>query len=301
MAIEKSEHMVKKAFDNAYFVPNLKNKFLKKIIKFVLINVLSQIRKVKFYFTVSILHPFLFYFFIQLKNKNLKNKNNLITISVKELSQYSDDYNEKNFVFIKNFIDINFYNKLLNDFPNKIYFKHKNDPTKFYYWGFEYLSELSNKKYLNFDEKLLSKFTFVDQYYNFILSDLFCENFKKITQYKYVKSKFSLKVLSINATYAASGAFLIPHKDSAYILDNSELVHNCIHFIDGNDADIEESGGTGLYLDNQFQKKVFIPSTLKNSLLIYNTKANLFHGFNFINKNSFRKAFAFQIIEKRFN
>ena len=295
MAIEKSEYLISKAFDNAYFVPNLKNIFLKKIIRIILIRLLSPIRKVKFYFTVSILHPLLFYFL-----PNIRNKNNLTTISVKELSQYSDDYNKKNFIFLENFIDINFYNKLLNDFPNKMYFKHKNDPTKFYYWGFEYLSEIPNKKYLNFDGQLISKFAFVEKYYNFILSDLFRENFKKLIQCKDTKLKFFFKVLSINATYADGSSFLIPHKDSAYLSDKSELVHNCIHFIDGNDANIEKSGGTGLYLDNQFQKKVLIPSTLKNSLLIYNTKANLFHGFNFVNKNSFRKAFAFQILEKKF-
>jgi hypothetical protein len=293
MAIEKSEYLISKSFDNAYFVPNLKNIFLKKIIRIILIRLLRPIRKVKFYFTISILHPLLFYFL-----PNLRNKNNLITVSVKKLSQYSDDYNKKNFIFLENFIDINFYNKLLNDFPNKIYFKHKNDPTKFYYWGFEYLSEIP-KKYLHFDGQLISKFAFVEKYYNFILSDLFRENFKKLIQPKDTKLKFFFNVLSINATYADSGSFLIPHKDSAYLSDKSELVHNCIHFIDGNDANIEDSGGTGLYLDNQFQKKVLIPSTLKNSLLIYNTKANLFHGFNFINKNSFRKAFAFQILEKK--
>lgn len=296
MAIEKSKHLINKAFENAYFVPDIKNKFLKKIIKVILIKLLSLFRKAKFYFVVGILHPFLFFFSL-----NLRDKNNLTTISVKELSQYSDDYNKKNFIFIENFIDIHFYNKLKNDFPSKMYFKHKNDPTKFYYWGFEYLSELINKKYLNFDGQLLSRFAFVEKYYNFILSDLFSENFKKMIQFKDTKLEFSLKVLSINATYADSGAFLIPHKDSAYLLDSSELVHNCIHFIDGDDSNIEESGGTGLYLDNEFQKKVLIPSTLKNSLLVYNTKANLFHGFNFIKKNSFRKAFAFQIIEKKFN
>lgn len=296
MAIEKSEYLINQAFEKAYYVPDLKNRFLKKVIKLILIKLFNLLRKAKFYFTVGILHPFLFYFSL-----NLRNKNNLVTISVKELSQYSDDYNKKNFVFLEDFVDISFYNKLLNDFPNKMYFKHKNDPTKFYYWGFEYLSELINKKYLDFDEKLISNFTFIEKYYNFILSDLFCENFKKMVRRKDIKLKFSLKVLSINATYADSGAFLIPHKDSAYLSDNSEIVHNCIHFIDGNDANIEESGGTGLYLDNEFKRKVLIPSTLKNSLLIYNTKANLFHGFNFINKSSFRKAFAFQIIEKKFN
>lgn len=296
MAIEKSKYLINKAFENAYFVPNLKNRFLKIIIKVILIRLLSLLRRANFFFTVNILHPFLFFFSF---NKN--NKNNFTTISAKDFSLYSDEYNKNSFLFLQDFVDINFYNKLLNDFPSKKYFKHKNDPTKFYYWGFEYLSNVS-KKYLNFDRKLISNFNFIEKYYNFILSDLFCQNFKKLILNKNSEKKFSLKILSINATYADKGAFLIPHKDTAYLQsDNDELIHNCIHFIDGDDSNIEESGGTGLYLDNEFQKKVLIPSTLKNSLLVYNTKANLFHGFNFIKKNSFRKAFAFQIIEKKFN
>jgi len=293
MAIEKSKYLVNLAFEKAYFVPSLKNELLKKVIKVFLIKLLSPLRIAKFFFTVNFLHPFLYYFSLKRDNNE-----NLISISVKDFSQFSDEYNNNNYLFFKDFIDVNFYNGLLENFPKKIYFKHKNDPTKFYYWGFEYIKWV-NRKYLNFDGKLITKFTLIEKYYNFILSNKFLENFKKILSVQGSKKNFSLEVASINATYADRGAFLIPHKDTANISPDNETTHNCIHFIDGNDANIENSGGTGLYLDNFFQKKVLLPSTLKNSLLIYNTKLDLFHGFNFINKNSFRKAFAFQIVEKK--
>jgi hypothetical protein len=294
MAIEKSENLIKKAFDNAYSVPDIKNKFLKKIIRVFLIQLLTFIRMLKYFMSTNVLHPFLFYF-----SFNINNKNNSMDISSKNLSQYSGEYNSNNFLFLENFIDVNFYSKLLSDFPKKKYFKNKNDPTKFYYWGFEYLNN-RNKKYLNFDGKLISKFQYVEQYYNYILSNIFRDNFSKLLSNKNLESQFSLKIISINATYADEGAFLIPHKDTAYLgSESKEIIHNCIYFVDGNDSMIEESGGTGLYLDNEFQKKVLVPSTLKNSLLVYNTKANLFHGFNFMKKNSFRKAFAFQIMQKK--
>lgn len=294
MAIEKSENLIKKAFDNAYYVPDTKNKLLKKMIRVFLIKSMTFFRMLKYFMTVNVLHPFLFYFSL-----NINNKNNSMDITSKNLLQYSAEYNSNNFLFLENFIDVNFYNKLLSDFPKKKYFKNKNDPTKFYYWGFEYLNS-QNKKYLNFDGKLISKFQYVEQYYNYILSNIFQDNFSKLLSNKNLESKFSLKTISINATYADEGAFLIPHKDTAYLgSESKEIIHNCIYFVDGNDSMIEESGGTGLYLDNEFQKKVLVPSTLKNSLLVYNTKANLFHGFNFMKKNSFRKAFAFQIMQKK--
>ena len=65
MAIEKSKYLINKAFENAYFVPNLKNRFLKIIIKVILIRLLSLLRRANFFFTVNILHPFLFFFFFQ--------------------------------------------------------------------------------------------------------------------------------------------------------------------------------------------------------------------------------------------
>ena len=65
MAIEKSENLINKAFENAYFVPNLKSKFLKKIVKIISIKLLNPLRRAKFFFTVNILHPFLFFFFFQ--------------------------------------------------------------------------------------------------------------------------------------------------------------------------------------------------------------------------------------------
>ena len=91
MAIEKSKYLINKAFENAYFVQNLKNRFLKIIIKVILIRLLSLLRRANFFFTVNILHPFLFFFSF---NKN--NKNNFTTISAKDFSLYSDEYNKNN-------------------------------------------------------------------------------------------------------------------------------------------------------------------------------------------------------------
>lgn len=100
-------------------------------------------------------------------------------------------------------------------------------------------------------------------------------------------------VISINCTFAECRSFLIPHKDTAFLGGDESVIHNFIPFIDGNDKILRNSGATSLFLDNEFKKEVLVPSTLKNSLLVYNIKANVFHGFNFMEKNSYRKAIAF--------
>ena len=56
-------------------------------------------------------------------------------------------------------------------------------------------------------------------------------------------------------------------------------------------------GGTGFYKDNEFQSPIFIPRTIRNSLIIYNQSENFYHGFKTIDcpKTIYRKAINFQI------
>ena len=52
-----------------------------------------------------------------------------------------------------------------------------------------------------------------------------------------------------------------------------------IYFVDGCNINPELSGATGMYVDNEFKNPLFIPNTLKNSCLIYNSSSKFFHGF----------------------
>ena len=126
-------------------------------------------------------------------------------------------------------------------------------------------------------------------YYNFIKSKFFKQFINEINS-----DGYNFECVSIIATSAKKNSFLIPHVDSISEDKNRKLTINCIHFIDGNDDDIEYSGGTGIFQDNEFKDKIFIPKTLKNSLLIYNSKLKFFHGFQKMKKKNYRKAIAFQ-------
>ena len=72
---------------------------------------------------------------------------------------------------------------------------------------------------------------------------------------------------------------------------------NCIFFIYANPNN-KSSGGTGIYKDNQFLNKVFEPSNLCNSLLIYKTDKDFFHGFDEMPKGSLRYAITAQFNQK---
>ena len=96
---------------------------------------------------------------------------------------------------------------------------------------------------------------------------------------------YDYKLYSIIASNAQEKSFLAPHMDTiASIKDYKNKMINCIFFVKGNDGDIEYSGVTGLYKDNNFEDKIFQPKTINNSILIYNSTTEFFHGFKTLKK-----------------
>ena len=98
-----------------------------------------------------------------------------------------------------------------------------------------------------------------------------------------------------------NNSYLAPHIDG--VQTEKSKTYNFIFFIDGNNSNPSLSGGTGLYSDNNFEKPIFIPTTLKNSVLIYNSTSEFYHGFNFtiLDKKTFRKTINFQFFLKIYN
>ena len=68
-------------------------------------------------------------------------------------------------------------------------------------------------------------------------------------------------------------------------------------FIDGG-SEPGKSGGTGIYKDADFEKPLLVPHCLENSVLIYNSKNDFYHGFDVMSKDTFRHAITFQFIQE---
>lgn len=289
MAVNYSKKLVEEAFHNSYFVPNIENKFLKKIIKIFNIFIIKKYR-----FFIYNLKNFIVNLFtnIRIILKNKKKNYFKLSITKTNYDKISNELEKNGWVYIENFLDTNFYNLLLKNWPSNLYFKYKNDPLKNYLWGFEYLKKGEKEYYLNNDEKKLILFDELHAYYNFIKSKFFKQFISELNS-----DRCNFECVTINATSAKKNSFLIPHLDSISEDNNRKLTINCIHFIDGNDDDIEYSGGTGIFQDNEFKDKIFTPKTLKNSILIYNSKLKFFHGFQKMKKNNYRKAIAFQFFQ----
>lgn len=82
---------------------------------------------------------------------------------------------------------------------------------------------------------------------------------------------------SLGSSWARVGSHLLPHKDNAAKHGHNTVV-NFVIFVDGTSPAIE-SGGTSLFRSNLYSDPLLIPSSLKNTAIIYGTGQQLHHGF----------------------
>ena len=240
-------------------------------IKIFIINIIRQQRKRYFLSTIKIQESNYKYF-------------NLKTNLKKNSSMIQSDIMSKGYYFCENFLDHEFYDFLNKNFPATFELHKSKQAIKNYNMGYFY-GEFS--KFSIYSEQKCS--TALNCFYKHILSDNFETEINNI--FNINENKFICR--SIVTSTATEKSFLIPHIDHIST-ENRQLSLNFIYFVDGNNDDITHSGGTSIYKDNEGLITLCEPTSLKNSLLIYNNSANFFHGFKIIKKNCFRKAISFQ-------
>lgn len=275
MAIKLNDDMLLIAYKNLYGNLFAKNTHDIKILKILNFFLIWNIR-IKVYFINifrSILRRLVY-------NSNQINKYIISTSLSSNGTIIRKEILEKGYIFLENFLNKDFYNCLNKNFPKKYELLKSNSPLKNYNMGF-----LFNKK----NHLDLEKPNIINIFARFIIS---LEFEKEVNNIFNLKNK-KLFCKNIVTSIAEEKSFLIPHMDSI-ANKSTDLNINFIYFVDGNDQDIEYSGGTSIYADNEANNILLKPSTLKNSLLIYDNTKNFFHGFKIMKKNNFRKAVTFQ-------
>lgn len=215
------------------------------------------------------------------KNISEKKSHFISTCLSKNKEAIKKEILDKGYIFLENFLNIDFYNYLNDNFPKKYELLKSKNAFKNYNIGYIYVKD---ERHLS-----LQKNSAINIFYRFILSHEFEKEINNIFELDDKK----LFCKNIVTSFAEEKSFLIPHMD-AICLERKDLNINFIYFVDGNDLDIEYSGGTCIYYDNKATKILLKPKTLKNSLLIYDNTKSFFHGFKIMKKKNFRKAVTFQ-------
>tara|TARA_Y100000996_G_scaffold383484_1_gene339449 strand:+ start:411 stop:1250 length:840 start_codon:yes stop_codon:yes gene_type:complete len=274
MAIELSDKMLEFANKNLYgkLYSHKTDKTLFKILNFFLVLIL----RVRIYL-INICRKILKLFSfldkdtqsnIEIKT-SLANNSNLIKKKVLE----------KGYCFLDNFFNNDYYLFLNENFPKKYKFNKSKNALKNYNIGFIYEKEKKNPD--------LELSQCLKEFYEYLQSRNFKDELNKIFGFN------DFYCHNIVSSYAENYSFLIPHKDSiSKTMKNLNL--NFIYFIDGNETLIDNSGATCIFEDNNGEKVLLKPNTLKNSVLIYDNTKHFFHGFKIMKKNCFRKAISFQ-------
>ena len=274
-----SEEQIHKAFSYKYFIPQIKNIFLKNIIFLINVKILKNFRILK--------HKINSLIDRDAKKNNINVDNNF---SSKNLKPYSEFYKNNGYCFIENFLDKDSYSSLLNNWPSENLFPPILSPTKYYSFSFGFENQ-NAKDLINLTtrEKIehvknIKKSKILEKLYKFILSDENQKNFSNL-----YGADEDWKCYLIFATIAKENAYLIPHRDKVNFNQDINGSFNVSFFVDGKNEFPEHSGALGLYEDNNFGKSIFIPTNLKNTLFIYDTKKNFYHGFPRIHKGCYRK------------
>ena len=212
---------------------------------------------------------------------------------VAPLDKFRKQFKSERYAFIKDFFCPDTYNKICESFPHEVFFNYPQNGVKFYSWSDEsrWVRGKNSTTYKASNGKQFFEiYPTFRKLYDFLDSSEMSEKVKIITNSR------KAELFSIAITRAQEGSFLSPHLDT--IGENrkagDKVMCNIIYFLLAGGSSPENSGGTGLYLDNEFNNPIFIPTTMRNSALIYDSVEPFYHGYDLMAPGSFRWAIVFQ-------
>ncbi len=179
-----------------------------------------------------------------------------------------DEFLSNQWAYCGSFWTKHFHEKLVSQCPPKRFFDPIKYITKSYDIGFRW--SYKDKTYPEY----LSDFPAYKLSYDYLSSKEFCNKLTSL-----VGDDVERVCYKILMTRAYGGSSIIPHIDSHNEIGNINLVI----FIDGND------GGLGIWQDNEFKKKIFIPKKLTNTCMLYDMCEEFYHGFEPMKKGKYRR------------
>lgn len=199
----------------------------------------------------------------------------------------ADEFRDKSYAYLENALPSSCYESLVVQFPPRKFFDPFYDLTKTYDWGFVWNRGKPDPEYLDL-------FPALKAMYDYVRSNEFCQ---KVTEM--CGDDVERQCYSIDTTFARSGAYLTPHQDAVIEDGRGSAFVNFIYFVTGNGEPFT-CGGTSISSDAEMNKLLFVPNTLNNSMVMYKSQENIWHGFRPIGKGQCRRAIIFQYCSKTY-
>jgi hypothetical protein len=205
----------------------------------------------------------------------------------KNLENGANHFQQYGWAFIENIFSPPFHQELKKNWPKKFYLNPPGKMTKSYNTGFNWSVEQKIKPVH------LNRFPTLSKLYHYLQSEEFA---KRITDFVGRGTEFICYSFVINVTYP--GSQVSPHKDGIFANPKTKNFLNMVFLINGRGG--KNSGGLILAKDNELKEIIFEPQKLSNSCLIYDSKADFYHGFPPVKLGKFRWAVNAQFCEKTF-
>lgn len=89
---------------------------------------------------------------------------------------------------------------------------------------------------------------------------------------------YPLQLANLSLAWSRTGSYLLPHKDSVGTLGDGSWL-NVIFIVASYGQDPNKCGKTSFYFDNSYNNLAFTPTLQGNCAVLYDTRADVFHGF----------------------
>lgn len=206
------------------------------------------------------------------------------------LEKAAGHFQKHGWVLVENIISKDFHEELIKNWPSRYAFFSPNLLAKSYDSGFYWVNdEKADLRQEQFDP--YNQYPAISKFLNYLRSDEFE---KRITSFVGLGKDFGCYSFTVNRSYA--GTEVIPHKDGVQDDPSVPAIINMVFFINGTGG--KNSGGLSLSKDSEMKQMIVEPENLKNACLIYDSKADFYHGFSPVARDKFRWAINSQFCVK---
>ena len=201
------------------------------------------------------------------------------------LEQAANHYQKNGWAYLENVLSPDFHQEILKNWPKSYYLNPPRKMTKSYNTGFRWDYDISPK--IDYADQFPAFQKFLD----YLITDEFAQRIKN-----FAGVNFDLMCDSFLVSSTFVGSQVMPHKDGIYSDEKIKYCLNILFFING--REMPGSGGLVLAKDNELNEIMIEPPKLINTGLIYDVKADFYHGFKPVKLDKFRWAISSQFCDK---